>query len=154
MKHVKQQRSRLARVVVKVEVGRADAAAGRGITRNPVFLVLILNSSPENGAGVYEDMIPTTVGIPVNEQAGLVNAVDDAVPGDKFRRTCQPGKCGVEIHFMEDVVYDLVRLNDSRPPCLGTHAYATLGEIPLSAAEDTFSQTCPWRWVVRHRAIV
>ena len=88
------------------------------------------------------------MGIAVYKQGRLIDSVDDPICGDILCRATEPGKGGEQVCFMDNIPDDLSRLNRSWPPRLRDHAYTAFEEIPLPAAEDSFSHAEPWGGVV------
>ncbi|MCP4624571.1 MAG: hypothetical protein GY850_13730 [bacterium] len=56
--------------------------------------VVALYRCTKPGTGIDKNMVSPTVGITINQQGGLVYAVNDTVGGNIAGSACQPGKRG------------------------------------------------------------
>ena len=92
---------------------------------------------------------------PLNEQGSLVHAVDDTVGGNVLGRTCQPGKGGEQVGFVDDVTHDLSRLNGTpgHHACAGTRTPPSR-KSPLPPRKMVSDMPGTGGRVVRHRPVI
>ena len=122
----------------------ADIAAGDPLYRvsrpgdvsraDPVPLVTSFDRGTKLMAGVDKDIVAPSMGVPIQKDSRLIDAVYDPVGRNIFRSTGQTSKCCVEIRHMDNVPDNLTFLDDPRPPGKRRHTHAAFGKIALATA--------------------
>ena len=102
------------------EIERGGNAAGFAdrIRRDPVPFVIALDRGAQTGPGVDEGMVAPAIGVAVEQQRRLVDAIDHAVGRDIARRAGQAGEGGKKVGHVDHVANQLPRLDRTRPPGL------------------------------------
>ena len=89
-----------ARIGVEIEEGSPGQT---GVFTDPDTLVSPLYSRSQDVAGVDEDIVTPTERVALQEQCGLIHAVDDAVGRDVLRCPRQAREGGEQIRLVDDV---------------------------------------------------
>jgi len=103
--------------------------------------VTTFDSSAEVIAGVDKDPVAPAIGITIHQQRCLIDAIDHPVCGDVFGGPAQPGEGCEQVGFVDHVVDNFTRLNDTWPPGKGWHAHTAFGDVTFTAAENRIGHT-------------
>ena len=105
-----------------------------------MHLELLLYHRAQNRPFVDIGIIVTVVTFAIQQQRGLVNAIDDTVAEDELGRLAQSHESGEQVGDMDNIAHRTSRFNHARPSnkCVGPDAAFQV--FSLAAAIDQLAQ--------------
>ena len=123
----------LARIGVEIVELVLGQTRGRIL---PIALEASLHTGCQTGPLVDHHVVAAAEAVTVEEQRGLVHAVDDAIGRDVGHRATKPSKGREEVADVQDVADDLAGLDHAGPRGEARHADAAFGEVAFAAGVE------------------